>query len=260
MTSRKDIYRKFGRLTYTKGASVVRMMEAVLTRPTFNRGIASYVRDFSYSNADEEALFSHLEAAGREDGTWNISRSFGDVLGGWTRRAGFPLVTVTRNWGEEGGGGDRLVLRQKRFVREGGGEEEKGTRWDIPVSYSTAGAGDGDDWEDTAPSLWMTRDEDSVEVVLKNTSTSVPVVVNVQAAGFYRVNYDDTSWQLIAATLDARREAVHPLNRAQIICDVVSLARAGQVSQEVRDGVLAYIGREDHPTPLRAFRECVLFG
>ena len=106
----------------------------------------------------------------------------------------------------------------------------------------------------------MTRDDDSVEVVLEQNTAGLPVVVNVQAAGYYRVNYDDTSWGLLADMLATNKEAVHPLNRAQVICDVVSLARAGVVGTEVRDRVLGYIGREEHFTPLRAFRECVLFG
>ena len=49
---------------------------------------------------------------------------------------------------------------------------------------------------------------------------------------------------------------IHPLNRAQLICDVISLAGTGKVTEEVKNKVLAYIQEEDDFTPLLAYKEC----
>ena len=47
-TDRRDTERMFGWLSYHKGASLARMMEAVLSRATFNRGITQYLTNLAY--------------------------------------------------------------------------------------------------------------------------------------------------------------------------------------------------------------------
>jgi len=98
VTSRQDIGRKFGSITYSKGASVIRMMEAIMGYPTFIKGLSYYLSDLQYSNSFEEDLFSHLEAAGLEDGSWpqDELNSFTETMKSWTNQAGYPLVTVKK--------------------------------------------------------------------------------------------------------------------------------------------------------------------
>merc|ERR550532_285808 len=100
--SREDIGRKFGTFTYQKGGSVLRMVEAILSRETFNKGIISYLKSLAFGSAEEEDLFLHLEAAGLEDGTWppldpETTQSFARAMAGWTNQAGIPVVTFTRS-------------------------------------------------------------------------------------------------------------------------------------------------------------------
>ena len=71
--SRQDIGRKFGSITYSKGASVIRMMESILGYSSFVKGLSSYLAELQFSNSVEEDLFFHLEAAGLKDGTWPTS-------------------------------------------------------------------------------------------------------------------------------------------------------------------------------------------
>ena len=47
-TDRRDTERMFGWLSYDKGASLARMMEAVLSRDTFNRGLTQYLTNLGY--------------------------------------------------------------------------------------------------------------------------------------------------------------------------------------------------------------------
>ena len=102
-------------LSYQKGGSVIRMMEAIITRGTFNWGLTQYLTDLSYryltaqypvpplvpllhSAATEDDLFSHLEAAAMEDGEWPASnKPFPEVMKSWTNQAGLPVVQVARN-------------------------------------------------------------------------------------------------------------------------------------------------------------------
>ena len=45
---------------------------------------------------------------------------------------------------------------------------------------------------------------------------SVALVANVQQTGFYRVNYDQKNWQMLAELLLADHTRVHRINRAQV--------------------------------------------
>ena len=42
------------------------------------------------------------------------------------------------------------------------------------------------------------------------------LVANVQQTGFYRVNYDQRNWQMLAELLLADHLTVHRINRAQV--------------------------------------------
>ena len=88
VVSRKDIERKFGSITYSKGASVIRMMEGILGRKVLLQGLSSYLAALQYSNSVEEQLFSHLDTAGVEAGVWPQSgvSSLETTMKTWTNQ------------------------------------------------------------------------------------------------------------------------------------------------------------------------------
>ena len=61
------------------------------------------------------------------------------------------------------------------------------------------------------------------------------VVFNVKATGYFRVNYDEASWRRIAETLKKDKKLIHPLNRKQILYDLMALAKFGKVSKTIVD-------------------------
>ena len=252
-TDRVDIKRKFRMFTYQKGGSVIRMMESILTRPTFTKGLTSYLNSLSFSSALEDDLFFHLEAAGLEDGTWppsnpSVTQSFSAAMKTWTNQAGLPVVTFTRS------AANMMAWTAKQEWLLSNEEPSEERRWVIPIT-STA-VGEGADWENTKP--WTFIDSDQAEIEFEFSGEVVgPVVFNVQATGYYRVNYDEGSWLRIADALKLDKDLIHPLNRAQIICDVIALAETGYVSTEIRDNVLAYIDSETDFGPLYAAQQCV---
>ena len=83
------------------------------------------------------------------------------------------------------------------------------------------------------------------------------VATLVQGTGYYRVNYDLEGWTEVAGGLRTNKDWIHPLNRAQIICDVAALAESGHVAAETKDNVLSYIDDETDFGPLYAFQQCV---
>ncbi|XP_023338813.1 puromycin-sensitive aminopeptidase-like protein [Eurytemora carolleeae] len=238
--SRGDIQRKFGGITYHKGGSIIRMMEFILTRDTLIKGLSDYLGKMAFKNSIEEDLFSSLEAAGLEDGTWPQAglSSFTEVMKSWTNTAGFPLVTAEYN--QETG---ILNLKQKWYNTDGATDSSK--IWPIPISIRVG--------PDTDYSLWLKNTDSNFEI---DVPIGYTYILNHQAAGFFRVNYDSENWRIIGEVLRIERDIIHPFSRAQIICDVISFLNTGNISQEIADFVLGYIDVEDDSTVLLAYKEC----
>eukprot|EP00091_Calanus_sinicus_P005267 TRINITY_DN15695_c0_g1_i1.p1 TRINITY_DN15695_c0_g1~~TRINITY_DN15695_c0_g1_i1.p1 ORF type:complete len:397 (+),score=98.83 TRINITY_DN15695_c0_g1_i1:263-1453(+) len=252
VTSRQDIGRKFGSITYSKGASVIRMMESILGYYTFVRGLTTYLAELQFGNAVEEDLFFHLEAAGLHDGTWPSSNTFTDsfeeTMKTWTNQAGYPLVTVEKEMVD----GHPFYKLTQSWYRDGV-EDSTDQLWDIPITAKIVGD-PTDDWEDTYPLTWLS----GVTVTIPPTSYvyTGPLILNKKAMGYYRVNYDDSNWKALAEVLRTNRDLIHPMNRAQIICDVMALSGTGHVTMEVKNDVLAYEDMETDYAPLLAFARC----
>ena len=164
----------------------------------------------------------------------------------WTNQAGVPVVTFSRSrpglW----------VARQEMLVMRGERPERR-RRWVIPISYSTVGQDSS--WDDTRPRLFLDSNQTEVEFEVRDEESLV--VFNVQGTGYYRVNYDKEVWGWIAETLRRDRSLIHPLNRAQIICDLAVLTKTGHVSSKVKKSVLRYYSQETEYGPRLAYKECV---
>jgi len=79
-------------------------------------------------------------------------------------------------------------------------------------------------------------------------------IVNYKQTGFYRVNYDNSSWHALIDKLNSESfEDIHVLNRAQIIDDLFNLARANYVEYDLLIKALAYLGSETNHLPWKAF-------
>merc|ERR1719450_2081791 len=224
------------------------MMESFLGFQTLNKGLTSYLKDLSYESSVEEDLFVHLEAAGLEDGVWPQEgvEDLTEVMKTWTQQAGLPLVTVRRI------SETKLGISQSWY--QNSDSSSTAQTWRIPLTWVDLSLSSSD-WEDTRPSLWLS--DSPVEVTV--TPGSLPVL-NKKAVGYYRVNYDNQTWTELADFLLSDHEAVHPLNRAQIICDVAHLSSHGAMEEAVAQNVLQYFQYEQDFAPIRAYDWCVKGG
>ena len=71
----------------------------------------------------------------------------------------------------------------------------------------------------------MSDTEKTKEISVPVTDDTLPVIMNVQETGYFRVNYDDQNWKLIIDQLNEDHEQIHVINRAQIIDDAMNLAQ-----------------------------------
>jgi tricorn protease interacting factor F2/3 len=146
-------------ISYGKGSSVLRMLDAFLGEERFRSGVADYLRRFAYSNARGSDLWQSLERVS--------DQPVRAIMSEWVRRPGHPVIEVDRT--ERG-----LRLAQRRFLLSGPKDEPP---WPVPIVIETGGR---------------------VERRLFDTPTlDLPMAsleglrVNPDRQGFFRVRYSD---------------------------------------------------------------------
>lgn len=71
-------------------------------------------------------------------------------------------------------------------------------------------------------------------------------------SGFFRVNYDDTNWNLLIKQLTDDHKKIHEINRATLIDDSFNLGRAGSIEQTTYLKLVKYLEKEEDPIPWSA--------
>ncbi|KAK3890636.1 hypothetical protein Pcinc_005432 [Petrolisthes cinctipes] len=245
VTNPDDVSQMFDTISYKKGSSIIRMMQNFLTEKTFRKGLKNYLNTLKYKSATQEDLWKHLTDAAREDGVMGVEMSVKEVMDTWTLQMGYPVISVFRN-------GSTATLTQNWFTLDDEVKKlnmtEEGQTWWIPISYTTQTQLN---FSQTHPQRWMSPATHTIQMTgLPNENQWI--VVNVQQTGFYRVNYDANNWDLLRTQLESSHTTIHSTNRAQILNDAFSLARAGLLNYTTALGLTTYMVREEGLVPWNA--------
>jgi puromycin-sensitive aminopeptidase len=160
----------FDVLTYEKGGSLLRMLEQYLGTERFREGIRRYLATHAYANTETSDLWDAIEAATGEP----VRR----VMDSWIWQGGFPLVSAAA--------GDELRLAQRRFLFAG---DDDGSRWVVPLHVRQTANG-----KSTEAKLFLEGEDTTTPLA----APDAVVVVNADANGFFRVEYDGELLQRLA--------------------------------------------------------------
>lgn len=118
-----EISEIFDRISYSKGASILRMLMSYLGERDFQKGLQHYLREFEYLNAETSDLWSSLEEVS--------GKPVKKIMAPWTSQAGHPVITVSKQ-------GSKLKLTQSRFFTSPISKKETKdqTVWSIPLKTS----------------------------------------------------------------------------------------------------------------------------
>lgn len=211
--SPEDTRGMFDRLTYEKGAAVLRMLEQYLGETIYRDGIRHYLRKHSYANTKTTDLWDALEEVS--------GQPVRDLMNTWILQGGYPLVTL------EGG-----TLTQKPFeYGPSSGTSSIGSSWKIPV---------------------MTRSLSSLTTQVRllhdaplEIDDASPVVVNGGGSGYYRARYGAAELAAIAGHVGE----LEPLERATLISDSWALLLSSQIEWKEFFAIAKGLGNQDEPTP-----------
>lgn len=186
-------------LTYSKGASVLRMMEQFLGADVYRDGIREYLRRHRYGNTETHELWDALEASSGEP--------VRDVMDAWVMQGGYPLVSAQLDNAR-----GQLRLSQHRFLYQG---VDDGRTWRVPV---VVGVGRPDGGRTTLRTI-LGADDQTLALPADWTFATI----NDGAWGFYRAAYDGP----LADRLLAHLGTLHPRERVALASDVWASALAG---------------------------------
>ncbi|XP_050293247.1 membrane alanyl aminopeptidase-like [Anthonomus grandis grandis] len=211
--TRAEVAAKFDTITYSKGASILRMIEKNIMGPdNFIYGI----RDYLTTYAQKSAIPSYLWSSFAKYTPSNVLPSgvnLSATLHNWVEGSGHPVVFVTQS-------GNDVVLSQERFLLSG---NDTTTQYYVPITYTVSN--DITTFWNTTVKQWLVPGENLIISNVLNGSDWI--VLNNKQAGFYRVEYDNTLWSAIKTQLKSNHLKIDVLNRAQLISDTFNLARSG---------------------------------
>ena len=202
----------FDAISYSKGGSILRMLEQFLGADTFRSGLRSYLSAHQYGNARTEDLWAALgEASGQP---------VSDVMGTWTKQTGYPLLQART---ERDGDAVHLRLSQRRFLNEHllDEREEDPTLWKVPVSVAQQGMAGG-------PAFLMEERDLRMPLPKADAGPRNWIKVNTGQTGFYRVDYPAEDWEKLRNAVLALE--LPTIDRLGLQSDAYALARAGFTS------------------------------
>ncbi|KAK5620749.1 hypothetical protein CRENBAI_019140 [Crenichthys baileyi] len=224
----------FDAISYSKGASVLRMLSDFLSEEIFTKGLQSYLREFAFGNTVYTDLWKHLQMAVNASAV-NLPSSVNDIMNTWVLQMGFPVVTINTTSG---------IVSQKHFLLDPDSVVTTPSpfnyEWIIPIKWMKTGTVQKPTWllAKSAP----TND-------MKVTDASDWVLANLDVVGYYRVNYDDSNWNKLLNALTTNHGVIPVINRAQLVDDAFNLARAKIIPTVQALQITTYLKNETEYMP-----------
>ncbi len=206
-----EIRQVFDGISYGKGASVLRMIEAYLGEDVFRQGVHEYLKEFAFGNSRGSDLWRHLAQASHQP----VDR----ILETWTGVPGYPVLSVRRT-------GSTVKITQHPFRYLGTPPDQL---WPVPLTYRI-GTQEG--------RLLLEGAEATLEAPVDS-----PVLLNAGRHGFYRVEYDVSGSEALARAWPG----LSPVDRWGILDDLYAFLQAGRVDfAEYRRWVERTLDTPDH--------------
>ena len=190
----------FDAITYSKGESVLSMLEGFATPAVWQRGIQLYIRTHAYQNTKTQDLWNAIESVG--------AKGLGAVARDFTNQPGIPLIEVGP--AQCSGGRTVATLTQAQFSNDQRSEVmAHPLSWHVPVRAS-AGAGEA-------------------QVVTQGPATQIavpgcgPLLINAGQTGYYRTLYQPGQ----AKALEGAFRGLGPVDQFGVVNDQLALSNAG---------------------------------
>uniref|UniRef100_UPI00398F0FD5 glutamyl aminopeptidase isoform X2 n=1 Tax=Pristiophorus japonicus TaxID=55135 RepID=UPI00398F0FD5 len=222
-----EITSVFDGISYSKGASILRMLQDWMTPEQFQQGCQKYLKDHQFQNAKTDDFWDALAQVS--------GKPVKKVMDTWTRQMGFPVLNVESN----------SNLTQKRFLLDPEADPTEppsslNYRWNIPIQWHTLGGKTGTE---------LFNQSNSAGINLKYDPTDGLLKINTDHVGFYRVQYEAPTWVQIINQLIMNHLRFSLADRTGFIDDAFSLGRATLLNYSVALNMTKYLKNETEYLP-----------
>nr|XP_057931223.1 aminopeptidase Ey-like isoform X2 [Doryrhamphus excisus]XP_057931224.1 aminopeptidase Ey-like isoform X2 [Doryrhamphus excisus]XP_057931225.1 aminopeptidase Ey-like isoform X2 [Doryrhamphus excisus]XP_057931226.1 aminopeptidase Ey-like isoform X2 [Doryrhamphus excisus]XP_057931227.1 aminopeptidase Ey-like isoform X2 [Doryrhamphus excisus] len=223
----------FDAISYSKGASVLRMLSDFLSEEVFTMGLRTYLTEFAFGNAVYTDLWKHLQMAVDATHT-DLPDTVHNIMNTWVLQMGFPVVTINTKNG---------LVSQEHFLLDPESEVTTPSpynyEWIVPIKWMKAGV--------NQTAKWLTKKTATISEM--QTSDSEWLLANINVVGYYRVNYDQGNWDRLLGALDTNHKAIPVINRAQLVDDAFNLARAKIIPTVLALKTTKYLSKDTEYMP-----------
>jgi puromycin-sensitive aminopeptidase len=201
----------FDDITYSKGASIIRMLEEYVGEESFQKGVAKYIDAHKFSNAKTKDLWDAIGLVSQ--------KPISTLMHGWVEQAGFPVVKIEN--------GAASIFSQKRFFANPKIEET--TLWETPIGCRQ-----------------LQSSSEAEYILLKEASMSTTKLAphtfaNAYGSGYFRVAYPKEELNSF------EHDSMTPRERYSVLSDQWALASSGRVPMETYLDFLLSFRTESDP-------------
>lgn len=185
----------FDAISYSKGASIIHMLNNYLGANIFKAGLSYYLKKHSYSNTTTDDLWNALEEVSH--------KPVKKFMHAWTNKPGFPILDVKIEQ-------KTVSIRQDRFVTNPKNSVSDSTVWPVALLSHN-------------PVLPELQQEQTLKLKIKDVET---FKLNRGQSGFYRTTYNVTHLQKLGEAIKAGR--LSDIDRLGLLADLSEAAKAGK--------------------------------
>uniref|UniRef100_A0A8C9VNP9 Aminopeptidase n=1 Tax=Scleropages formosus TaxID=113540 RepID=A0A8C9VNP9_SCLFO len=219
----------FDTISYSKGASVLRMLSEFLSEPIFTSGLSTTPQ---CQMGTYLVLCSHHQAVVRHG--LALPHTVHDIMNRWVLQMGFPVVTIDTSTG---------TVSQKHFLLDPDSVVDRPSdfnyEWFVPIKWMKSGTEQQESW-------LLQKTEEKPEMKVNGNEW---VLANLNVTGYYRVNYDLSNWERLLTLLDSTPGVIPVINRAQLVEDAFNLARAKIIDTTLALRTTKYLSKEREYMP-----------
>ncbi|MDQ3245132.1 MAG: M1 family metallopeptidase, partial [bacterium] len=212
----------FDEVSYSKGASVIRMLADYLGEKDFRDGLRYYLKKHSYKNTKTIHLWQAFEKISK--------KPVEKIMQNWTQKSGYPVIKASL-----GTSNANLILKQERFFSNSTSKSKSKdtTTWQVPISFNL---------ESKLPEKILLSNKN----ILLGGLTAKWVKLNSNESGFFRTAYS-------RELLDGLHEPVlnkilNPIDRLGIVRDLFALSEAGIIpTTDALEFLSSYKNEDNYP-------------
>ncbi|XP_043853706.1 aminopeptidase Q [Dromiciops gliroides] len=230
-TKTSEISGLFDKYIYQKGGCIIRMLSNFLSENLFISGLKTYLKTFAFSNAEQDDLWNHLQMALDNQTEVLLPASVKTIMDKWTHQAGYPVITLDMSTGRVNQEPFLLAYdkTQTSFIHN--------NTWNVPIVWMKNGI--------VQPLVWL----DNSSQVFPEMQLSDPehdwVLLNLNATGYYMVNYGQLGWKKISSMLQKDPKAIPTADRMKLFDDAFALAQQNYIDIGSALGLTKYLAKEE---------------